>query len=816
MRAAPFLTRTARLPSHAALPSPPASLPSPNSCRVLRDGAVAEVEASVLVPGDVVLLSAGDRVPADLRLFECSELRVDESMLTGETEPAEKGVEPVGGGSAAAVAERACVCHLGTLARSGHGRGVVVATGGATELGAVVALMGAAPERKSPLQESMDALAARLSLISFCVIGVIFLMGLLVARKGLLDMFTIGVSLAVAAIPEGLPIVVTVTLALGVQRMAAKHAVVRCLPAVEALGCTSVICVDKTGTLTRNEQTVVEGFVLPRLGGGGPGSAGVLSGAGTTLRFRGVGYDARGHWVEDEDGAAVGAAGSPVAALLAEVAAVCNNAHLNVVGGEGGGSCELLGNPTEGALLAAAAKLGAGAAAAGAAWARTGEVPFSSSLKWMAVRARVREGGGAPPAPPAPAAGGAGATPARGGGASGAGLLPTEPGEWLFAKGSVDAMLAMCDYVLTPLGAPGSLDAGAAGALLRGGAAGARMGEVPFSVSHATPALAAAVLSAAEAFSLRGLRVLALAKGDVLPRGERFSGTGGGRPTHAVPGGTHLPALGGMVLLGLLALHDPPREGVKSTLEAMRRGGVHVAMITGDGKTTALAIAAQLGLLDGAARASSSSSSAAAAASPPQPAPLTRVVVEDGPPAPLLLPEDTEALSAAGWALSGAEVEALGEGDLCAAVCGGGRRVSVFYRTTPAHKMKIVAAFQLAGHTVAMTGDGVNDAPALKVADIGVAMGRSGTDVAKEAADMVLIDDNIVTLLAAIDEGKAIFANIRNFVRFQLSTSIAALSLVAAANLLGLPSPLNAMQILWINIISACARAGWREGKGAR
>jgi magnesium-transporting ATPase (P-type) len=786
----------------------------------------------------------------------------------------------------------------------------------------------------------MDDLAKRLSAVSFGVIAVIFVVGL-IYHKPWLEMFNIGVSLAVAAIPEGLPIVVAVTLALGVQRMASRQAVVKKLPAVEALGCASVVCVDKTGTLTRNEMTVVEAFSLvPPLGGlesnpgiaatsasssssasevvvgvvgtGADADAAALSrvlsdpsaahhalhdrlgrGIGSRILFRGLGYDARGGWAEYATsphrvgtGAPTGAgvpprnaltaANAPHVGLLLEAAAVCNNAHLvHLPAGAGsasssssstsasssasasssdGSATVLMGQPTEGAMLAAAAKVGL--ANSRDKWVRTHEIPFNSDTKWMAVRARPAThadsaiagltpaetlegsfehsysadgfsrsaagglgsgagvfggsgagGGGLGGAYLSGGAGGGGGgstggglahgpkTVTSGGPASGAAVLP---GEFYFVKGSVDAVLGLCESYLAPQGTPGG-DMAAAAALLGLGPglspALLASSSLPLTVAQLSVSAQASIVAAAETMAREGLRVLALAKGDRIPNAARFSGAapppqarggaGSGSGAASAREGGEGGSVTGLTFIGLLGLHDPPREGALATVRSLREGGVRVCMITGDGEATALAIAAQLGLIDEQRKgpATPSSSPTSGSSSSGEMGAEHEVQVEP--------------LAAAGYAVSGAEVESMSDEALAARLA----TAAVFYRTTPRHKMKIVRAFQKRKLVVAMTGDGVNDAPALKVADIGVAMGKSGTDVAKEAADMVLVDDNFATIIGAIEEGKSIFANIRNFVRFQLSTSVAALTLVTACTILGLPNPLNAMQILWINIL---------------
>jgi magnesium-transporting ATPase (P-type) len=669
--------------------------------------------------------------------------------------------------------------------------------------------------------------------------------------------------------------------------MAARQAVVKKLPSVEALGCASVICVDKTGTLTKNEMTVVEAYspVPPppspeSLGSdisGGSVDSASSSGGGSRVLFHGLGYGLEGGFVtycgaEGSGGGRhtaaatasalrsstprVTAASAPHLGLLAEVGVVCNNAALDSGG--------IIGQPTEGALLVAAAKLGLPGVTGGqqrdasASWVRTEEVSFSSDTKYMAVRAYRR---------------GASSNSNDNNVGSDAVFDPLalqqqqqQQQQWYFVKGSVEAVVGLCGSVVAPAGTPDGDAAFAAALLLSSGApapspaaatnrrsdsgslqwtssSSASAAAVSSSVALAagtttplpqqspgfvvaplTPAVSAAVLSAADKMAREGLRVLALAKGTDLPQ------THSQQPAAAAAGAAVGAAGGRMVLVGLVGLHDPPREGVVDAVRTLRAGGVRVCMITGDSHATALAIAAHLGLVDEQGGGSGSSSSGAERAVAPAIAPFSSshsnppvlnpeirrkrldegvgngarsalgaqfasevAVAESEGETVVLLEVAVDVLASRGCALSGAEVGSLSDADLAAAVAS--PELSVFYRTTPQHKMRICQAFQACGLVCAMTGDGVNDAPALKVADIGVAMGRGGTDVAKEAADMVLLDDNFVTILGAIEEGKCIFHNIRCFVCFQLSTSVAALSLVAMANLLGLPNPLNAMQV---------------------
>lgn len=603
----------------------------PPGCHCVREGKVSDFLARDLVPGDLVSISVGDRVPADLRLIEAVDLKIDESSFTGETEPASKMIEVVpplktSGG----ISQRKNIAFMGTLVRCGRGKGIVTGVGENSEFGEVFKMMKAEEPPKTPLQKSMDILGKQLSFYSLCIIGLIILFGWL-QKRPVLQMFTIGVSLAVAAIPEGLPIVVTVTLALGVMRMARRNAIVKKLPIVETLGCASVICSDKTGTLTKNEMTATQIFTAD----------------GCFAEVSGVGYTGSGQ--VSIDGCALTANCNLSITKTLEAGYLCNNAHI-----EDG---SLFGQPTEGALVAAAQKLGIDDPRR--LYTRTEEISFSSEKKWMAVKYRKQDAM-----------------------------------EIYYMKGAPERVLQQCtSYYKQGFNVP----------------IGAKDGEL--------------FADAVAAMSSRGLRVLALAEGQDLQQ---------------------------LTFLGMVGLLDPPRPGVRDAVSTLLDSGVQVKMLTGDAKETALTIAEILGLH-----------------------------------------------TKGRLALSGEELETLDSFQLGDAV----DQASVFYRVSPRHKVAIVKALQKRNHVVAMTGDGVNDAVALRRADIGVAMGRAGTDVSKEASDMVLVNDDFSTILAAIEEGKGIFYNIRNFVRFQLSTSIAAISLITISTFLKLPNPLNAMQILWINII---------------
>lgn len=604
----------------------------PPKCHCIRNNELTTFLAEDLVPGDIVSIGIGDRVPADIRLFEASGLSVDESSFTGEIEPVSKTVEAQQVSNSNSLSERRNIAFMGTLVRCGKGKGIVIGTGQDSEFGEIFKMMQAEEAPKTPLQKSMDTLGRQLSFYSFLVISIIVLIGWIQGRK-ILDMFTIGVSLAVAAIPEGLPIVVTVTLAIGVMRMAKRKAIVKKLPVVETLGCTDVICCDKTGTLTKNEMTVTHIITSDHHHG----------------EFTGVGYNANGQVN------VISSSSDPDEAMrsfrkVIEVGFVCNDAELTRQG--------LMGSPTEGAILGAAMKLQMPDIRA--QYVRVEEWPFSSDTKMMMVKCHPVD----------------------------------DKNDIWFVKGAIERVLDNCTHYYE-----------------RGQSLGLYEKQQQFYMEQA------------HMLAMRGLRVLGMAYGD-SPKS--------------------------LVFIGLVGIMDPPREGVREAIHTLIGMGLSIKMLTGDGEDTAKAVAARIGLYAEGVRT-----------------------------------------------MSGYELETLDVGRLAQSI----ENIAIFYRVTPGHKLKIVKALQARQHVVAMTGDGVNDAVALKTADIGISMGKTGTDVSKEAADMILVDDDLSTVLAAIEEGKGIFYNIKNFVRFQLGTSIAALSLVAIAMIMHLPNPLNAMQILWINII---------------
>lgn len=671
--------------------------------------ASSTVAANELVPGDLVLFSTGDRIPADIRITAATDLSIDESNLTGENEPVGKYSEalrqdkdlstasekivtpprspfydaPASGtvGTDIRLNEQHNIAFMGTLVRSGYGQGIVIATGAKTEFGSISASLQEIESPRTPLQLSMDRLGQELSYMSFGVIGLIVVVGLLQGRK-LLEMFTIGVSLAVAAIPEGLPIIVTVTLALGVLRMAKRGAIMRRLPSVETLGSVNVVCSDKTGTLTMNHMTVTKMWhfdcdepfeVHNEISSLTPGPA-----ARTILRIGNVANNARLSRIH---------ANSPASASSAAVLSSTVDSSSGAV------KSRWVGQPTDVAILDLLDNFGEDDVRERIS-ARVSETPFSSERKWMGV--------------------------IIGNGSSSDGV------EVAYIKGALEQVLLRCDTYLTKDGREFILD----------------------------EARRKSVRQAAEQMAVEGLRVLAFASGAVrdVPRGKRAFGSRSGTPV--LPGTTSDDddRYGGLVFSGLVGMNDPPRKDVHKSIRRLMTGGVRVMMITGDAEATAVAIAKKLGM-------------------PVSNTPGARPV------------------------LGGDELDRMSTAELAQAISS----TSIFARTSPDHKMKIVRALQSRGDVVAMTGDGVNDAPALKKADIGISMGKLGTDVAKEAADMVLTDDDFSTILRAIEQGKGIFYNIQNFITFQLSTSVAALSLVLLSTTLGFKNPLNAMQILWIS-----------------
>ncbi|MBI4081732.1 MAG: cation-transporting P-type ATPase [Candidatus Lambdaproteobacteria bacterium] len=619
----------------------------PLRARVRREGRTAEVAAETLVPGDIVLLEPGDRVAADGRLVLSQTLEIDESSLTGESRPAEKDAKALAA-EPAPLAERANMAYMNTMVTRGRGELMVTATGHHTEMGRIAQALAETTEPPTPLQVQIDHLGKRLAAVAGIFIAMILALGLYTG-KGLFDAVLEAIALAVAAVPEGLPAVVTVTLALGMRRMARNRAIVKRLAAVETLGSTTVICSDKTGTLTLNQMTARAFFH-----------------GGRRFKVTGEGYLPEGEILIDAGVRGLGRAGElPDLGPMLRPIVLCNDSNVR----RGG---VLLGDPTEGALVVLAAKGGITRRALERTMPRVAEIPFDSAHNLMAT------------------------------------FHPDGEGESVYVavKGAPEALLRRCSHWLTTQGRQ-PFDGAAREALL------------------------------AENAHLAGqqLRVLAVAS-------RRLPADG------FDPAADLWPHVQGLTLLGLVGMIDPARPEAAEAIRLCRQAGIQVKMITGDQKITAMAIALHLGL--------------------------------------------------PGQVLTGEELQAMDTAQLAGVI----DQVAVFARVAPAHKVRIVEALKARGHVVAMTGDGVNDAPALKSAHIGVAMGKGGTEVAKEASSMVLTDDNFATIVGAVGEGRAIYDNIVKFVKFQLSTNIGALfSMLTAYVIPGLPSPLNPVQILWINII---------------
>jgi Ca2+-transporting ATPase len=635
--------------------------------RVRRDGQLREVPATELVPGDVVLLEAGVRIPADARLIESANLRVEEAALTGESVPVEKTVEPLKSESAA-IGDRTNMVFMGTTAVYGRGVAAVTETGMATELGKIADLLQEVSEDRTPLQERMDQLGKWLAIGALAIVAVVFLVGVLRGQE-LRLMFMTAVSLAVAAVPEGLPAVVTISLALGAQRMVKRHALIRRLPAVETLGSVTTICSDKTGTLTENRMTVT-----------------ALDVAGTELNLTTELRSA---------GALLGPNDAPLVevdtdiSILLLASALCNDAVLEQ--SEDAEGYHTVGDPTEGALVVAAARMGLWKSHLEDRLPRVQEVPFTSERKRMTTVHKRNALDGNDPLTGLAA------------------ILPEGP-YLVFCKGAVDSLLTVTDRVWNE-----------------------------GVVEPLTPAWQRRIMAANDRMALDGIRVLgaAIRVLDVLPAKA-----------------TEEALEQQLIFVGMTGMIDPPRREVRQAVVECRSAGIRPVMITGDHPLTALNIARDLGIVDSLVE-------------------NPRVVI-------------------------GTDLEKMSVQDLEGIV----EETSVYARVSPEHKFKIVDALKAKGHFVAMTGDGVNDAPALKRADIGVAMGITGTDVSKEASDMVLLDDNFATIVHAIEEGRTIYENIRKFVRYIVSCNVGEILLMLVSPLMGLSLPLSPVQLLWVNLVT--------------
>jgi len=618
------------------------------SATVLRDGRRQVVAAETLVPGDIVLLASGDKVPADLRLFEMRNLRIEEAALTGESEPVEKAAGAVA--ADAPVGDRKCMAYSGTLVVFGLGRGIVVGTGDQTEIGRIGRMLAEVQHVETPLLKQMAGFGQRLTVAILLLAAFALAFGMIVHQQPAAEMFLAAVGLAVAAIPEGLPAILTITLAIGVQRMAGRNAIIRRMPAVETLGAVTSICSDKTGTLTRNEMTVQR-----------------LVTADLAIEVSGVGYAPKGGFASE--GKELDPEALPELTEIARVALLCNDATLR----EEGGEWHMQGDPTEGALTTLALKAGLEPHFEAEAWPRIDAIPFESEHRFMATLHHDHQGHA-----------------------------------FAFIKGAPERLIEMCSRQRRAGGGDEALDK---------------------DFWHA----------GIESLAASGHRVLALA---LLPM-----------PAGQVALGFDDVA-GGLTMLSLAGIMDPPREEAIRAVAACHSAGISVKMITGDHAVTAGAIARAMGIshLNGECRV-----------------------------------------------VTGAEVEALDDVALRRIVS----EVDVFARASPEHKLRLVQALQANGEVVAMTGDGVNDAPALKRADVGVAMGHKGTEAAKEAAEMVLVDDNFASIAAAVEEGRTVYDNLRKAVVYVLPTSTGQAAMVLVAVLFGMTLPISPVQILWVNMVTS-------------
>ncbi len=612
---------------------------------VLRDGQRRSVEGHLLVPGDIVLLEAGDKVPADVRLLETHGLQIQEAILTGESVPVDKHTKAVA--ADAMLGDRSCMAFNGTLVTSGFGKAAVVATGAATEIGRISSMISTVEVLTTPLVRQMDGFARWLTVLILIVAATLLVFGYFVGHLEFNELFMVVVGLSVAAIPEGLPAVLTITLAVGVQAMARRNAIVRRLPAIETLGSVSVICTDKTGTLTRNEMMV----------------ASVVTGD-QVFAVDGDGYEPDGNMMLN--GAVVDGLDHPVVQELGRAAALCNDSALR----HHNGSWVVEGDPMEGALLVLAGKTGLDAARETDTWTRIDAIPFDAKHRFMATLNRNQEGSA-----------------------------------WIAVKGAPEQILSMCGKQRTGAGKAELLD------------------EAYWSEKS-------------KEIAAQGQRVLAIA---IRPADAGQTALDNGDVED------------GLVLLGLAGLIDPPRPEAIEAVKECHGAGIRIKMITGDHPGTATAIARQVGLHN------------------------------------------------PGAVLTGADLDLMDD----ATLAGAALQTNVFARTNPEHKLRLVMALQAHGMTVAMTGDGVNDAPALRRADTGIAMGKKGSEAAKEAAELVLADDNFASIVAAVREGRTVYDNIQKVISWTLPTNAGETLVIIVALLLSMTLPITPLQILWINLITA-------------
>ena len=657
---------------------------APNA-QVVRGGRQMTVPSRELVTGDVVLVDAGNYVPADMRLVESVNLKVEEASLTGESVPVQKNANvvldkdiPLG--------DRKNSAFMSTVVTYGRGRGLVTATGMHTQIGQIAEMLQSYEDEATPLQIKLDQLAKTLGIVCLTICGLIFIYGLIrdthfgtifsdglmtylkTEKKDIIELFMTAVSLAIAAIPEGLPAVVTICLALGMKNMIRRHALIRKLPAVETLGCATVICSDKTGTLTQNEMTVVQAWA-----------------GGKKFKITGEGYHPAGQF--SIDGTPFDPVKDPNASFLLHGGVLCNDAKLEESGEEQGAkSYRIVGDPTEGAMVVAAAKAGILRNGAEKALRRVQEIPFDSDRKRMTTIHQM--------------------------GTPGQDFCFDCPSTVAFVKGAPDIILDLCDQIL-----------------------------IDGDRSPMTAEKKKEVLGINQDMARQALRVLGVAY----------------RAMDGIPQAcTSETVEQKLTFVGLMGMIDPARPEVKEAVKVAQRAGLKSVMVTGDYKDTAEAIAREIGIL-----------------------------------------------TPGGRVLTGAELDRMSDDELSKIM----DRVDVCCRVSPANKTKIVDAFKASGHVVAMTGDGVNDAPALKRANIGVAMGITGTDVSKETADMVLTDDNFASIVSAIEQGRIIYSNIRKFVYYLISCNIGEILIIFVAMLAGLPMPLKPVQLLMLNLVTDGAPA---------
>lgn len=602
------------------------------TAKVLRDGELVSINATEVVVGDIVIIEAGDYIPADLRLIESVNLKIDESILTGESVPVEKDASVILD-KETAIGDRLNSAFMSTIVTYGRGKGIITQTGMQTEMGKIAGMLNAIEDEMTPLQKRIDDLGKLLGIFSLIVVAIIFIVGLFYGYD-LLELFLVSVSLAVAAIPEGLPAVITVVLAVGMKKMAKQNAIVKHLSAVETLGSTTVICTDKTGTLTENKMVVTRVFDNNHF-----------------VEVSGAGYTFDGDLSKE----------NPVTDMITTISVLCNDSTIK--------GDELIGDPTELALMALGGKVNKLKKALNEKTPRIDEVPFDSDRKMMST------------------------------------LHEVNGKKILYVKGAVDSIIKRATHYLDHEG----------------------------NVVKLTEKHIKTIHTANEGLAKKAMRVLAFAYKEV----DRYSKL--------------IDEESNLIFSGLVGMIDPPREEVKAAIRVCKKAHIRTVMITGDHKLTAVAIGKELGIIE----------------------------------------SDNQALS-------GEEIDALSDEGFLEKI----KTINVFARVSPSHKVRIVKALQESGEIASMTGDGVNDAPALKQADIGVAMGITGTDVSKEASDMVLMDDNFTTIVHAVEEGRIIYGNIRKFVGYLISCNVGEILAIFVAMLIGLGSPLLAIQILWINLVT--------------